>query len=62
MIFNACVVGYRVYLERKHGSEVRLYVTNIIDRDAGTYECRGRIQGNEVSATSQLYIFSEYKI
>ncbi len=47
--------------DRQTDSELKLYLTNIQNDDAGEYECRGRVEGNDVKKNSKLLIYGEYR-
>ncbi len=48
-----------MYIEKQSASELKLYLTNIQNDDAGEYECRGRVEGNDVKKNSKLLIYGE---
>lgn len=49
-----------MYVEADSPTMLKLYVTKIINSDAGMYSCKGMVDGNTVSKKVQLQLYSEY--
>lgn len=61
-MMNARLVAVvRMYVE-DDTSMKKLYITSIVNSDAGTYTCRATIDGVTHSKSTQLSVFSTYLI
>lgn len=49
----------RKYVESDGADVLKLYNTNIQKDDAGLYNCRGRLNGNDITKQIQLQIFQD---
>lgn len=58
-IFNIVLLYCRVYIEKDEPETIKLYIGKILEGDAGSYKCEGTVEGNKISKSVNLILYSK---